>query len=73
MDNPKIKCPKCGTAIDVDELLNHQAEEKYRKAFENKLQQSNQLLAQQKTELAQQQQAFEEKKAKENELFHARW
>ncbi|MCB0507506.1 MAG: DUF2130 domain-containing protein [Bacteroidetes bacterium] len=72
MDNPKIKCPNCGTAIDVDELLNHQAEEKYRKAFENKLQQSNQLLAQQKTELAQQQQAFEEKKAKENELFQKR-
>ena len=31
MSTNKIKCPNCGTSIDIDEILSHQAEEKYKK------------------------------------------
>ncbi len=72
MNDNKIKCPNCGTAIDVDEILNHQAEEKYKKAFEQKLQHSNSEIIKQKEAFALQQKEFEEKKAKENELFQKR-
>lgn len=72
MNDNKIKCPNCGTAIDVDEILNHQAEEKYKKEFEQKLQHSNAEILKQKEEFAKQQKEFEEKKAKENELFQKR-
>ncbi|MCB9033681.1 MAG: DUF2130 domain-containing protein [Chitinophagales bacterium] len=57
----KITCPNCGTKIDIDAVLSHQAEEKYKKAFQEK---ELALLAEKKS--------FEEKKAKENELFQER-
>lgn len=69
MSENKIKCPNCGTQIDIDEVLNHQAEEKYKKEFEEKLRNSNAELQKQKESIAIQQKEFEEKKAKENELF----
>ena len=28
MSENKIKCPECGTLIDIDEALSHQAEER---------------------------------------------
>ncbi|MHB8871217.1 MAG: DUF2130 domain-containing protein [Candidatus Doudnabacteria bacterium] len=36
MDNTeqKIKCPKCGTSISIDDVLTHQIEEKIKKDFE---------------------------------------
>jgi len=36
MDNTeqKIKCPKCGESISIDDVLTHQIEEKIRKDFE---------------------------------------
>ena len=36
MSTNKIKCPNCGTSIDIDEILSHQAEEKYKKEFDAK-------------------------------------
>ena len=54
----KIKCPNCGTQIDIDEILNHQAEEKYKKAFEV-----------QKATLENQQKEFEEKRIKAQEEY----
>ena len=66
MSNNKIKCPNCGTLIDVDDALSHQAEEKYKKEFEEKQRNSNAEILKQKEILALQQREFEEKKAKEN-------
>lgn len=61
----QIKCPKCGTDIDVNSILSHQLEEQF-----------NTRLAEQRIEfekkqeiLAHEKLAFEEKKQKENELF----
>ena len=33
----KIKCPNCGTAIDVEDILSHQLEEGIRKKFNAQL------------------------------------
>lgn len=61
----QIKCPKCGTDIDVNSILSHQLEEQF-----------NARLAEQRIEFEKKQEilaleklAFEEKKQKENELF----
>lgn len=54
----KVSCPNCGSAIDVDEILNKQAEEKYRKEFEN-----------QKAILEVQQQKFEEDKKRARDEY----
>ncbi|MFN8236906.1 MAG: hypothetical protein U0T77_01945 [Chitinophagales bacterium] len=72
MSDNKIKCPNCGTLIDIDEVLNHQAEEKYKKEFEEKLRNSTTEFQKAKEALALQLKEFEEKKAKENELFQKR-
>lgn len=58
MNNNQISCPNCGTNIDIDEILNHQAEEKYKKIYQQNL-----------IELDSQKKEFEEKKKKENEIF----
>ncbi|HRB69309.1 MAG TPA: DUF2130 domain-containing protein [Chitinophagales bacterium] len=72
MNDANIKCPNCGTAIDVDELLNHQAEEKYKKAFEEKASTFLQEINKQKEIFAKEKKDFDEKKSKENELFQKR-
>ena len=64
----KIKCPNCGTQINVDELLFHQAEEKLnekQKIANLEIQKEKELLKQKELE-------FEEKKKKENELFQTK-
>ena len=72
MSDNKIKCPNCNTSIDIDVVLNQQAEDKYKKAFDEKLQLANVEFVKQKEALALQQKDFEDKKAKENELFQKR-
>lgn len=37
MSQTKIKCPNCGIEINVDEIFEHQAEEKFRTEYENRL------------------------------------
>lgn len=61
MSTNKINCPNCGTLIDIDEILNHQAEEKYKKEFEK-----------QKEALEIQQKEFEEKRIKAQEEYKLR-
>ncbi len=58
MNNNQITCPNCGTAIDIDEILNHQADEKYKKKY---LEDANRLAIEKKE--------FEDKKRNENEIF----
>ncbi len=57
----QIKCPNCQTSIDVQDILAHQMEEKYKSEFQQK-----------EVVLAEKQKAFEEIKKKENELFQQR-
>jgi hypothetical protein len=67
-----VKCPTCGTLIDVQDILAHKLEEEIRQQYDSRL-----LEVQQKLELEQEQLNrakldFEQKKRKENELFNER-
>ena len=68
MTENKIKCPNCGTQINVDELLFHQAEEK----LNEKQKIANLEIQKEKEVLKQKELEFEEKKKKENELFQTK-
>lgn len=57
----QVKCPNCGTTIDVQDILAHQVEDKFKQEYKAKEEQ-----------LAIQQQEFEQKKKQENELFQER-
>jgi hypothetical protein len=58
MSTNKIKCPNCGTLIDIDEVLNHQAEERMN---ERLLQKEKEFLAREKE--------FEEKRIRAQEEY----
>jgi hypothetical protein len=58
MSESKIKCPNCGTQIDIDEVLNHQAEERINEKMKLK---ENELLAKEKE--------FEEKRIRAQEEY----
>ena len=68
----KIKCPNCGTSIDVQDILAHQLEEKVREEFNQKLLSEKQKFSQREEELEKARIDFEEKKKRENELFQDR-
>lgn len=65
----QIKCPNCGTDIDVNELLSHQLEDKFKQEFNKKLAEQRIEFEQKQQQLAQEKIDFETKKQKENELF----
>ncbi len=64
-----IKCPKCGTIIDVENVLAADIETKYQQQYQQKLQNSLGDMAQEKDKLQQAILQFEEKKKNENEIF----
>ena len=71
-EQTSIKCPKCGTSIDVNDILKHQLEDTIRLEYQatanaqaTELEAKNKQLEKDKAE-------FEAKKKKENELFAER-
>ena len=71
-EKTSINCPKCGTSIDVNDILKHQLEDTIRLEYQaaanaqaNELEAKNKQLEKDKAE-------FEAKKKKENELFAER-
>lgn len=64
-----IKCPACGSVFDVEEVIANDLEEKLKKEYASKLQQSLSALTEERNKLHHDQLLFEEKKKKENELF----
>ena len=64
-----IKCPSCENVFDVEEVIASDLEEKLKKEYTLKLQQSLSALSNEREKLHQEQAVFEEKKKKENELF----
>lgn len=68
----KIKCPNCGTEIDVQDVLSHQLEEDIKKSYMAKLAEEKQKYESQTKALEADKLAFEDKKRKENELFQDR-
>lgn len=71
-DQTSIKCPKCGTTIDVNDILKHQLEDSIRIEFQEKANKQATELATIKENLEKDKVEFEAKKKKENELFAER-
>ena len=71
-DQTSIKCPKCGTSIDVNDILKHQLEDSIRLEFQDKANKQATELATIKENLEKDKVEFEAKKKKENELFAER-
>jgi len=64
-----IKCPKCGSEFDVQNVLSADVEQKLRQEYEKQFQQSLNQVNAEKKKLEEEQKHFEEKKKRENELF----
>ncbi len=64
-----IKCPNCGTIIDVENVLAADIEQKLQQQYQDKLQQSLTKVEEDKRKLLADQVLFEEKKKNENEIF----
>ena len=65
----KIKCPNCGTEINVNEALSHQVEDDLKKKYTAKLAEEKKKYDSELEILNLQKEEFEKKKQKENELF----
>lgn len=73
MSNPtQIKCPNCGTSIDVQDILSHQLEDEIRQKYQSQLAEEKNKFEQEFENLNQAKIEFEEKKKQENELFQER-
>lgn len=68
----KIKCPNCGTEIDVQNVLSHQLEDQIKRSYDAKLDAEKRKIEEQAKTLESAKAEFEEKKKKENELFQER-
>ena len=68
----QVVCPKCGENIDVNTLVAHQVEESLKSKYEAEKKRNQQVLQDQQKALQQKEQAFEENRRKENELFRER-
>jgi len=69
----KIKCPNCGTIIDVQDVLSHQLEEDFKKKYSAQLAEEKKKYKKEFELLTQQKEDFEKRKQKENELFQERF
>ena len=65
----KIKCPNCGTAIDVENILSHQLEENFKQKFNAQLAEEKKKYDKEFEGLNKAKEEGEQKKQKENELF----
>ncbi len=65
----KIECPKCGTEINVNEILYHQLEDDFKKRYTAQLAEEKKKFDAEFEILNLQKEEFEKKKQKENELF----
>ena len=64
-----IKCPKCATVFDVEDVLSADLEQKFRQKYEHQLQQDLTILQEDRKKLEEGQRKFEEARRRENELF----
>ncbi len=68
----QIKCPNCGTSIDVQDILAHQLEEEIKQKYQSQLAAEQKKVSEQEEKLRNAQKDFELKKKQENELFQER-
>jgi hypothetical protein len=68
----QINCPKCGTSIDVQDILTHQLEEEIGKKYQSQMADEKKRLDQDQLNLSKEKEVFEQKKKQENEQFQDR-
>lgn len=68
----QIKCPNCGTLIDVQDILAHQLEDEIRQKYQSQLADEKKKYLAEQEKLDKAKQEFELKKKQENELFQER-
>jgi len=71
-DQTQIKCPNCGTAIDVQDILAHQLEDEIKQKYQAEIAGEKKKYEAEFASLNQAKEDFEQKKKQENELFQVR-
>ncbi len=71
-NNSQIKCPNCGTSIDVQDILSHQLEDQIKQEYQQKLTEEKKKFDSEFEKLNREKDDFEVKKKQENELFQDR-
>ena len=69
----QIKCPNCGTDIDVQDILSHQLEDEIRLKYQAQIAEEKKKYEAEQEKLKQEKIDFEKKKTQENELFQERF
>ena len=72
-NNSQIKCPNCGTSIDVQDILSHQLEDEIKQEYNRKLTEEKKKFESEFEKLNRAKDDFEVKKKQENELFQDRF
>ena len=67
-----IKCPNCGTDIDVNDILSHQLEEEIRQKYQAQLAEEKQKYQKEKDTLNNEKEEFEKQKKQDKALFEER-
>lgn len=68
----QIKCPNCGTSIDVQDILAHQLEDEIKQKYQSQIAEEKKKYEAEQENLKQEKLDFEKAKKKENELFQER-
>ncbi len=68
----QIKCPNCGTSIDVQDILSHQLEEEIKQKYQSQIAEEKKKYAAEFEGLNKAKEEFERRKKQENELFQER-
>ena len=68
----QIKCPNCGTSIDVQDILSHQLEDEIKQKYHLQLNEEKKKFEVEADKLSKAKEEFEQKKKQENELFQER-
>ena len=71
--NTQIKCPNCGTSIDVQDILAHQLEDEIKQKYQAQIAEEKKKYEAEQENLNQEKNIFEQKKKRENELFQERF
>ena len=68
----QIKCPNCGTSIDVQDILSHQLEDEIKQKYQVQLAEEKHRYEKEFEGLNNAKEEFEQKKKQQNELFQER-
>jgi hypothetical protein len=71
-NDTQIKCPNCGTVIDVQDILSHQLEEEIKQKYQSQLAEEKKKYVSEFEALNKAKEVFEQAKKQENEKFMER-